>query len=52
MDTVNLASRIKSEGVADRIQISAETRDLLPEIFETLSRVEILIKGHRGRECF
>ena len=51
-NTVNIASRMESEGVADRIQISAETQALLPERFETQSRGDIEIKGHRPRECF
>ena len=51
-NTVNVASRMESEGVADRIQISAETKALLPARFGTQSRGEILIKGHRARECF
>lgn len=51
-DTVNVASRMESEGVADRIQISAETHALLPTRFEAQSRGEIKIKGHRARECF
>ncbi len=51
-NTVNIASRMESEGVADRIQISAETHALLPTRFEAQSRGEIEIKGHRARECF
>jgi len=51
-DTVNLASRMESEGVADRIQISAETLALLPARFEASSRGEVVIKGHDPRECF
>lgn len=51
-NTVNVASRMESEGVADRIQISAETLALLPERFQAQSRGEIKIKGHRVRECF
>ncbi len=51
-NTVNVASRMESEGVADRIQISAETKALLPARFSAQSRGEILIKGYRARECF
>ena len=51
-DTVNLASRMESEGVEDRIQISAETRALLPLRFRATSRGQIVIKGHDARECF
>ena len=51
-NTVNVASRMESEGVADRIQISAETHALLPARFAAQSRGEIQIKGHRSRECF
>jgi len=51
-NTVNVASRMESEGVADRIQISVETHALLPARFQAQSRGEIEIKGHRARECF
>lgn len=51
-DTVNLASRMESEGVAGRIQVSAETLALLPARFEASSRGEVVIKGHDPRECF
>jgi len=51
-NTVNVASRMESEGVADRIQISAETHALLPASYNAQSRGEIQIKGHRARECF
>ncbi len=51
-NTVNVASRMESEGIANRIQISAETYALLPQRFAAVSRGEIQIKGHRARECF
>lgn len=51
-DTVNLASRMESEGVAGRIQISLDTRALLPSRFGATSRGQIEIKGHAARECF
>ena len=51
-NTVNVASRMESEGIADQIQISAETRELLPGRFRTILRGEIQIKGHRPRTTY
>ncbi len=51
-DTVNVASRMESEGIADQIQISAETFALLPNRFRTRSRGEISVKGHRPRKTY
>jgi adenylate cyclase len=51
-DTVNLASRMESEGVPDRIQISAETWEMLSDRYRTSPRGEIRIKGHRPRATY
>lgn len=51
-DTVNIASRMESAGIAGHIQISTETRNLLPSLFDTWPRGKIDIKGHDSRECF
>ncbi len=51
-NTVNIASRMESEGIPDQIQISAETRELLPERYQTSPRGEIQIKGHRSRTTY
>ena len=51
-DSVNVASRMESEGVADGIQISEETKDLLPDRFRTAPLGEVAIKGHRPRATF
>ena len=51
-DTVNVASRMESSGISDRIQMSSETRDLLPESFITEPRGMIEIKGHAARKAF
>jgi len=51
-NTVNVASRMESEGVADQIQISTETRELLSDRYQTTSRGEIQIKGHRPRATY
>ena len=48
-DTVNIASRMESEGLPDEIQISAETRNLLSDRFRTEARGEITVKGHAPR---
>jgi class 3 adenylate cyclase len=44
-DTVNLASRMESQGVAGDIQISAATRALLGESYATETRGPLEIKG-------
>lgn len=51
-DAVNIASRMESEGIAGHIQISSETRNLLPSQFEIRSRGKISIKGHQSRNCY
>jgi len=51
-DTVNVASRMESEGVPDKIQISAETMQMLPNSYETSFRGKINIKGHTPRATY
>lgn len=51
-DTVNVASRMESTGVPDRIQVSSETRALLPNDGIAEPRGLIEIKGHASRETF
>jgi class 3 adenylate cyclase len=51
-DTVNVASRMESEGIADQIQISAETWKMLSDRYRTSPRGEIQIKGHRPRTTY
>jgi adenylate cyclase len=51
-NTVNVASRMESEGIADQIQISAETWKMLSDRFQTSPRGEIQIKGHRPRTTY
>jgi class 3 adenylate cyclase len=51
-NTVNVASRMESEGIADQIQISAETWKMLSDRFQTSPRGEIQIKGHRPRSTY
>ncbi len=51
-NTVNVASRMESEGIADQIQISAETWKLLSDRYQTSERGEIQIKGHRPRTTY
>jgi len=51
-DTVNIASRMESEGVPDEVQISDETRQLLPENYRVVPRGEIEIKGHLPRATY
>lgn len=51
-DTVNIASRMESEGIPDQIQISAETWEMLSDRYRTSSRGEIQVKGHRPRATY
>ena len=51
-DTVNIASRMESEGLPDQIQISAETCEMLTDRYQTKSLGEIQIKGHMPRETY
>jgi len=51
-DTVNIASRMESEGLPDQIQISAETWQLIHHRYVTSSRGEIQIKGHSPRATY
>lgn len=45
-DTVNVASRLESQGLPGRIQVSEATRSRLGERFRTSPRGEIPLKGH------
>ncbi len=47
-DTVNIASRMYSTGVLDRIQVSKQTRDLLRDRYEFQYRDRIDVKGIDG----
>ena len=51
-DTVNLASRMETEGIPDQIQLSAETWALIHERYKASSRGEIQIKGHSPRVTY
>lgn len=51
-NTVNVASRMESEGIPDQIQISAETWKMLSDRYQTSPRGEIQIKGHRPRATY
>ncbi|MFP6748443.1 MAG: adenylate/guanylate cyclase domain-containing protein [Alphaproteobacteria bacterium] len=51
-DTVNIAGRMESEGIPDQNQISAETREMLPDRYQTFPRGEIQVKGHRPRAAY
>ena len=44
-DTVNVAARMESHGVADRVHLSEDTRWLLEGGFTTEPRGEIQVKG-------
>jgi class 3 adenylate cyclase len=51
-DTVNVASRMESHGLPDEIQVSAETRALLPDTCLVEERGMIEIKGHAARRTY
>ena len=51
-DTVNIASRMESHGVADAVQISRATLDLLDAGFDVTSRGTVPIKGKGELETF
>jgi class 3 adenylate cyclase len=51
-DTVNVASRMESQGLPDEIQISAETRALLPDAYRVDERGAIEVKGHAPRMTY
>jgi len=51
-DTVNIASRMESHGVAGEIQVSEATKVLIDTEFETTSRGEIEIKGKGAMEVY
>jgi Adenylate cyclase, family 3 (some proteins contain HAMP domain) len=51
-DTVNIASRMESHGVADAVQISRATLDLLGDDFGATSRGSVPIKGKGELETF
>lgn len=44
-DTVNVASRLESQGVANRIQVSQPVRDALAQLYEFEPRGSIALKG-------
>lgn len=51
-DTVNVASRMESHGIPDRIQVTKATYDLIREKYSFISRVYIDIKGKGPMETF
>ncbi len=51
-DTVNIAARMESQGIAGEIQISAATRALLPADFACEDRGTIPIKGKGPMQVF
>lgn len=48
-NTVDVASRMGSEGIADHIEILEETWKMLPDRYQTSRRGEIQGKRHRPR---
>ena len=51
-DTVNVASRMESQGVTDEIQITESTANLVREEFEVVRQEDIFIKGKGNMPVF
>jgi guanylate cyclase len=51
-DTVNTASRMESHGEPGRIQLSAATRDALPQTFSCAPRGTVQVKGKGEMQTF
>jgi class 3 adenylate cyclase len=51
-DTVNLASRLETTGIPDRIQVSQETHDLTRHLFRFEPRSPIEIKGYGNVQTY
>lgn len=51
-DTVNVASRMESHGVAGKIQVTSATHELLKDDFECVNRGEVQIKGKGNMETW
>ena len=51
-DTVNIASRLESHGLPDRIHVSAEVRDALAHRFAFEPRGTIMLKGKGETPAF
>ena len=51
-DTVNVASRMESTGIPGEVQLSINTRELLPANFITHIRGHVAMKGHSSIETF
>jgi guanylate cyclase len=51
-DTVNVAGRMESHGIVDRIHISKNTYDLVKDEFECVAQGTVSIKGKGGMETW
>jgi class 3 adenylate cyclase len=51
-DTVNVASRMESQGLPNEIQISAVTRALLPAVYRVEERGALKIEGHKAEMAY
>jgi len=51
-DTVNVASRMESQGVADEIQITEATANLVRQEFDVVRRADISVKGKGDMPVF
>ena len=51
-DAVNIASRMESQGVPDRVQITAATRELIKDAFILEHRGTVAIKGKEEMETW
>jgi class 3 adenylate cyclase len=51
-DTVNIASRLESQGARDRVQVSQATRDLAGDGFEYRHLGALGLRGHGHMEAY
>jgi len=51
-DTVNLASRMESQGISGKIQVSSTTYELIKDRFELVARETIMVKGKGAMQTY
>ena len=51
-ETVNIASRLESQGIPGRVQVSAETWRIVKDVFDADPRGPIELRGYGPMEAF
>jgi class 3 adenylate cyclase len=51
-ETVNLASRLESQGIGGRVQVSAVTQRAVADVFETAPRGPVQLRGYGPMETY